>query len=97
MTEIFACFQNVRYKLQIGDDIIYNRLAKDGSERGGSQDEQNDPDPHPSIIKLDQAFAKQFWGPVIPKQGTIRWGGVTPGKLNLLYNAIDSRLARVQT
>ena len=45
------------------------------------------------MIKLDQAFAKQYWGPVVPIQGTKRWGGITPGKLGLLYAAIDSRLA----
>ena len=47
-------------------------------------------DKHPSTIKLEKPLSRVHWGPIVPMQGTKKWGGgMTPGKTQVLYSAID--------
>ena len=45
-----------------------------------------------SSIQISEPLPRTFWGPIVPRNGTRKWGGPTLGKLEVLYAAIDARL-----
>jgi hypothetical protein len=82
---------NKPYRLTVAGTVVYDRLNEDGTNKVDGED------PQPSDEAVQQFGERggrvRFWGPIIPAEGNKFWGGLTPGKLKLVHDAIDMALA----
>ena len=81
---------NKPYRLLVGDTVVYSRLTVDGTNFPDADDKNPSEE---AVSEFGERGGRaRFWGPIIPTEGNKFWGGRTPGKLQMVYDAIDEQL-----
>lgn len=91
MEDFYGADGNKPYRLTVAGQVVYDRLNEDGTNKPDGED----PEPSDEVTEQfgERGGRVRFWGPIIPTEGNKSWGGLTPGKLKLVDDAVATALA----